>query len=77
MDILLILQTLGTLVHVGMPQNGIHHEGICALAKSFSKNPKMQVRKTVQHIGKWFMRFGNETGADSNCCEASTCRLST
>lgn len=45
LNILLILQTLGTLVHVGMPQNGIHHEGICALAKSFSKNPKMQVRK--------------------------------
>lgn len=45
LNILLILQTLGTLIHVGMPQNGIHHEGICALAKSFSKNPKMQVRK--------------------------------
>jgi len=26
-----------------MPQNGIHHEGVCALAKAFSKNPKMQV----------------------------------
>jgi len=39
-----VFETLGTLVNVGMPQNGIHHEGVCALAKAFSKNPKMQVR---------------------------------
>ncbi len=37
-------QTLGTLVQVSMPQNGINSDGVRALAKAFSKNPNLEVQ---------------------------------
>ena len=40
----IILQAMGSLVEVSMPQNGIDAEGICALAKAFSKNTNLEVR---------------------------------
>ena len=36
-------QTLGSLVEVSMPQNGIYHEGIASLAEAFGNNPKLEV----------------------------------
>ena len=39
----MVLQTLGTLVHVSMTQNGINHPGITALARALAKNPNMEV----------------------------------
>lgn len=38
------VQTLGTLVQVSMPQNGINADGVRALAKAFSKNPNLEVQ---------------------------------
>lgn len=49
-DIILWFQTIGTLVCVSMPQNGINSEGICALAKAFSKNTKLEVRIWQQFL---------------------------
>ena len=36
------LKAIGSLVQVSMPQNGIESDGICALAKAFSKNPNLE-----------------------------------
>ena len=33
---------IGTLEEVHMPQNGINHAGIAALAKAFSRNPALR-----------------------------------
>lgn len=38
-----IFQMIGTLEEVTMPQNGIYHVGIAALADAFSYNPQMRV----------------------------------
>ena len=42
-NLLLLLQILGSLVEVSMPQNGIYHEGISALADAFGHNHGMEV----------------------------------
>ena len=34
---------IGSLEEVAMPQNGIFHEGIAALAKAFSKNENLRI----------------------------------
>ena len=39
----MFVQVMGSLVRVSMPQNGIDAEGVCALAKAFSKNPNLEV----------------------------------
>ena len=41
------LQTLGSLVEVSMPQNGIYMEGIAVLADAFRNNPNLQVHSCV------------------------------
>lgn len=38
-------QTIGSLEEVQMPQNGILHEGIAALAEAFKSNPNLKVCK--------------------------------
>lgn len=35
-------KTIGTLEEIQMPQNGINHEGITALSKSFMHNPNLK-----------------------------------
>lgn len=37
------LQVIGTLEEVHMPQNGINHPGITALAQAFAINPLLRV----------------------------------
>lgn len=39
----LIRQVIGTLKEVHMPQNGINHPGITALAQAFAINPLLRV----------------------------------
>ncbi len=39
----LLIQAIGTLEHVSMPQNGICKEGIMALARAFGNNPQLKV----------------------------------
>ena len=39
----IVLQTIGTLEEVQMPQNGILHEGVAALAEAFKSNPNLKV----------------------------------
>lgn len=41
--ICILLQLIGTLVQVSMPQNGITADGIAALARAFGKNPNLQI----------------------------------
>lgn len=36
-------KAVGTLEHVAMPQNGIFHVGIAALASAFSMNPNLRI----------------------------------
>ena len=43
--VLFLLQTIGTLEEVTVPQNGINHEGITALAHAFEHSPNLRVRK--------------------------------
>ncbi|XP_068240751.1 ran GTPase-activating protein 1 [Palaemon carinicauda] len=38
-----LFKAIGTLEHVAMPQNGIFHEGIAALAEAFSQNPNLRI----------------------------------
>ena len=42
--IITLLQIMGSLLHISMPQNGITSDGICALAKAFSSNPNLEVK---------------------------------
>lgn len=37
-----VFQMIGTLQHLSMPQNGIHHVGISALADALTHNPDLQ-----------------------------------
>jgi Ran GTPase-activating protein 1 len=34
---------MGSLEEVSMPQNGINHEGIAALAQAFASNPSLRI----------------------------------
>lgn len=43
LSFLLPLQIIGTLEEVHMPQNGINHPGVTALAQAFSINPLLRV----------------------------------
>ena len=43
----LILQTIGTLVEIQMPQNGIQFEGVAALAGSIKSNHNLKVSQTL------------------------------
>lgn len=40
------MQEIGTLEEISMPQNGINHPGISALAKSFEHNIALKVCNT-------------------------------
>ena len=45
------LKIIGTLQEIAMPQNGIQHEGIGALAESFKENQNLKVQLQVpSHI---------------------------
>ncbi len=37
-----VFQLMGSLEEVVMPQNGIYHEGLTALAEAFSHNPNLR-----------------------------------
>ena len=41
--VLFAQQTIGTLEEIQMPQNGILHEGVAALAEALKSNPNLKV----------------------------------
>jgi Ran GTPase-activating protein 1 len=57
---------MGSLEEVRMPQNGIFHEGITALAEAFAFNPKLKIldlsdniftEKGAQAMAKVFVQY--------------------
>ena len=40
---MIFYQTIGSLEEISMPQNGINHAGVAALAKSFKANTGLKV----------------------------------
>ena len=38
-----VFKLMGSLEEVVMPQNGIYHEGLTALADAFSNNPNLRI----------------------------------
>jgi Ran GTPase-activating protein (RanGAP) involved in mRNA processing and transport len=48
--VLLLLQVMGSLEHVAMPQNGIQHEGIEALAGAFAECKNLKVLNLNDNI---------------------------
>lgn len=49
-------KAVGTLEEVAMPQNGIFHVGIAALASAFSTNPNLRI---VNLNDKWEIHVKN------------------
>ena len=39
----IIFQAIGTLEQISMPQNGIHHPGIAALADAIAENTQLKI----------------------------------
>lgn len=37
-------KTMGSLIQVSMPQNGISQEGVSALSRAFNRNPNLEVQ---------------------------------
>lgn len=58
-----------------MPQNGICHEGIAALAKAFGNNVQLQVRHTKYLFGQLHCIFKAINLSDNTFSDAGSCAM--
>lgn len=68
-DLYYIFQAIGTLEQISMPQNGIHHPGIAALADAIAENTQLKILDLNDNT---FTKKGSQSIAKV-CCFVYNC----